>query len=57
MEHTPENLEHFSAEQAPKEKQPYVKRPKSHIIMAWVAIVIVLFAFLGTCYWMVNFQV
>lgn len=55
MEHTPEGLEYYSSEQTPREKEPYVKRPKSHVIMAWIGIAIVLFAFLGTCYWMVNF--
>ncbi|MGN0980965.1 MAG: hypothetical protein ACI4PT_11640 [Candidatus Avoscillospira sp.] len=55
MDHTPESLEHYSQENAPAEKQEYTPRPKSHIILAWIGIAIVLFAFFGTCYWMVNY--
>lgn len=55
MDQTPESLEYYSSEEAQQEKKPYTPRPKGHLIMAWIAIVIVLFAFLGTCYWMVNF--
>ncbi len=55
MEHTPENLEHISQSNQPEEKTPYTPRPKSHIVLAWIAIAIVLFAFFGTCYWMVNY--
>ncbi len=56
MEHTPESLEHYSAEQqADKEKETYTQRPKSHVFIAWVLIGIVLFAFLGTCYWLANY--
>ena len=55
MDHTPESLEHYSQENAPVEKQEYTPRPKSHIILAWIGIAIVLFAFFGTCYWMVNY--
>lgn len=55
MDHSPESLEHFSREQTPEEKQAYTPRPKKHIILAWIAIAIVLFAFFGTCYWMVNY--
>lgn len=47
MAHTPEELEHFSFEnQENEEKTPYTKRPLSHIILAWILILIVLFAFL-----------
>ena len=56
MGHTPEDLEYFSNEQQSlREKQEterYYKRPVSHQIMAWILIVIVVAAFLGTCYWL-----
>lgn len=56
MEHTPENLEHYSAEQQMKEeKQPYTPRPISHSVVAWILIAVVLFAFFGMCYWMVSY--
>ncbi len=56
MEHTPENLEHYSAGQQPDgEQKPYTPRPKGQLILAWVLIAVVLFGFLGTCYWMVKF--
>lgn len=56
MEHSSENLEHFSAEQQNiEEKKPYTPRPKYQLVIAWVLIAIVLFAFLGTCYWMVKY--
>ena len=56
MEHNSENLDHFSAQQqSDREQKPYTPRPKGHIIMAWVLIAVVLFAFAGTCFWMVNY--
>lgn len=55
MEHSPENLEQFSNEQLPKEKKKYTPRPKGQLALAWVLIAIVLFAFLGMCYWMVAY--
>ena len=56
MEHTQENLEHISAEQMnDQEKEIYRPRPKRQLIGAWILIAIVLFAFLGTCYWMVAY--
>ena len=56
MEHNTENLEHFSAGQQPEqEQQPYTKRPIGHIILAWVLVAVVLFGFLGSCYWMAKF--
>ena len=54
MEHTPENLENYSSDQL-QEQNKYKPRPLGHVILAWVLIAIVLFAFLGTCYWMINF--
>lgn len=59
MEHTPEDLEHFSVQQQEhaQEKQPsYTPRPRSQRILAWVLIAVVLFAFLGTCHWLVNYR-
>ena len=32
-------------------KKPYTPRPKSHIILAWVLLAIVIFAIGGMCYW------
>lgn len=56
MEHSSENLEHLSEkEQAPEHKEKYTPRPKRQLILAWVLIAIVLFAFLGMCYWMINY--
>ena len=55
MEHSPENMEHFSSDQLPDEKKTYTPRPKSQLILAWVLIAIVLFAFFGMCYWMVAY--
>ena len=52
MDRTPEELEHFGANQEEKETKKYTKRPLSHVIMAWLLIAIVLFGFLGTCYWL-----
>lgn len=53
MDHTTENLDHFSASQTQEaEKQEYTERPLFHRIMSWVLIGIVLLAFLGTCYWL-----
>ena len=52
MDHSTENLEHFSAAQQPEEKKEYHARPLSHRIISWAVIVVVLLAFLGTCYWL-----
>ena len=52
MEHTPEELEHFSTNHEETETKKYTKRPVGHVIMAWLLIGIVLFGFLGTCYWL-----
>ena len=56
MEHTPEDLEHFSTLQQEEESQGYTPRPRSHIILAWVLVLVVLFAFLGTCYWLALYR-
>ena len=55
MEHMPENLENFSQEQQPSDKERYSPRPKGHLILAWALIAVVLFGFLGMCYWMIHF--
>jgi len=52
MEHNTEDLEHFSADQTEPKTEKYTKRPLGHVIMAWLMIAIVLFGFLGTCYWL-----
>ena len=49
-EHSTERLEHLSG--AGQEKEHYTPRPKHHVILAWVLLGIVIFAFLGMCYWM-----
>ena len=56
MDHSTENLEQYSAgQQGGENKEVYTPRPKRQIILAWIMIAIVLFAFLGTCYWMVQY--
>lgn len=57
MDHSPEELEYFSSKQnkKPEEKKEYHERPRSQRIMSWILIAIVLFAFFGTCYWLINF--
>ena len=49
-EQSKERLEHLSGER--REKEPYTPRPKHHVILAWILMIIVIFAFLGMCYWM-----
>lgn len=52
-EHSTERLEHLSGQKIQQqEPSRYTPRPKSHIIMAWVLVAVVIFAFLGTCYWL-----
>ena len=43
---------------APKEEAPkeYKPRPVWQLILAWVLIAVVLFAFLGVCYWMMFYK-
>lgn len=52
MEQNRENLTHISAEQSQKQVSEYHERPVYHRILSWLLIAIVLFAFLGTCYWL-----
>ena len=54
MDRTPENLENISMQNQQK-KDKYTPRPIGHLIWAWILIAIVLFAFFGTCYWMINY--
>ena len=56
MDRSPEGLEAYSAgQQKQEEKQEYTQRPIGHRIGAWILIAVVLFAFLGTCYWLANY--
>lgn len=52
MEQNTENLTHISTDQSQKQPPEYHERPVSHRILSWLLIAIVLFAFLGTCYWL-----
>ena len=45
---SPEMLEKLSQEVQPQ-KQDYTPRPKSQIVLAWVLVVVLVLAFLGTC--------
>ena len=57
MDHTPADLEHISQAQADETDTPhYTPRPRSHIILAWILVAVVLFAFLGTCYWLAFYR-
>ena len=38
-------------------KEEYRKRPVWQLILAWALIAVVLFAFIGVCYWMMNYRV
>ncbi len=57
MDHSPEELEYFSSKQnnEPAQKEEYHERPVSQRILSWILIGIVLFAFFGTCYWLINY--
>lgn len=48
---SPEMLEKLSQETQPQ-KQDYTPRPKSQVVLAWALAVVVVLAFLGTCYWL-----
>ena len=49
---TSEMLQSKSREQQPLQSEGYTPRPKYQIILAWILAIIVIFAFLGTCYWL-----
>ena len=56
MEHTSENLEHYSASQCENnDETSYTERPIMHRVVSWLLIFVVLFAFLGTCYWLAAY--
>ena len=55
--HSSEELEHISAQQQAPEQEGYTPRPKWQLVLAWILAVIVVFAFLGTCYWMMFYGV
>lgn len=40
--------------QVEEEKPAYTPRPRWQIVFAWVLIAIVVFGFLGYCYWIAN---
>lgn len=50
--HTSEELEYRARGEEPEEKAVYTPRPKWQLAVAWTMAVIVLLAFLGTCYWL-----
>lgn len=54
---TTEQLAHESADEAENERKSYTPRPKSQIILAWILAIVVIIAFLGTCYWMMFYGV
>ena len=51
-ERTTQELEYNSSQQN-KEQPKYTPRPKSHVIMAWILLAVVIFAILGMCYWQI----
>jgi len=55
MEHSSDHLDHVKPEQTTEQKDTYTPRPKSHLVGAWILIAVVLFAFLGMCYWMAAY--
>ena len=57
MDHTPEELEYFSSNQKPEEKQELHERPVKQRLISWVLIILVLFGFIGTCYWLAFYGV
>lgn len=52
MNRSTEELEHYSAGQKPEEPEKAHPRPFWHRLLSWFLIAVVLFAFLGTCYWL-----
>lgn len=52
-----EQLEAMARGETPKEeKEPYVPRMGWQRALAWFAVAVVVFAFMGTIYWMINFK-
>lgn len=52
MDHNTENLEHYSFSQDEKKESKYTERPLAHRLISWILIAVVLFGFIGTCYWL-----
>jgi len=50
-ERTTESLESERLREQEKEQKHYTPRPKSHVVMAWILLAVVIFAILGMCYW------
>ena len=40
-----------------EDRKTYTPRPKWQLMLAWIGIAVVLFAFFGTLYWMMTFRV
>lgn len=38
------------------QREHYVPRPKWQLALAWLAVAVVAFGFLGTIYWMISFR-
>jgi len=57
MKRSPEELEYTSKQQSSDEKPIVTDRPMYQRIVSWVLIAIVLFGFLGTCYWLAFYGV
>ena len=57
MGHIPEELEYTSNQQNTEEKPFIPEHPLHHRIISWILIAIVLFGFLGTCYWLAFYGV
>ena len=54
-ERSTEELEYKSAHAQPEEKTPYTPRPKSHIILAWVLLAIVIVILIAILFAVENF--
>ena len=52
-----EELEHFSANEQLQDEHHYTPRPKYQVVLAWILAIIVIIAFLGTCYWLAFFKI
>ena len=57
MGHAPEDLEYMSNQKSTEESSSAPERPLHHRIISWILIAIVLFGFLGTCYWLAFYGV
>ena len=55
MDHTPEELEVVQNETM--QKPAYKEHTLGHRIVSWILIAIVLFGFIGSCYWMAFYGV